>query len=367
MTSIGYSDSLRVHRFARFVGSLFLLAGLGTTIGFVIPTQRDDLESQPDEKDRPFSQAASDDHRSPVWSLAFSPDDTQLASATVSGDVSLKDLKGGQRNLIQRSPMSSAQSLAFSTDGRALAVAGIGPVVRFWAAASGEELKPLQIAAENEATHLAFSRDGKHLATGGVGGITTLWEWSSRRRLAELDGYGAGINVLAFSPDGSALATGDSAGLVKLWDVSTKNERTTFRAADRGNSVTALAFSADSALLATTSYLECSVRLWNVADGELRGTLTRTALGARALAFSPDGTLLAMAGADGTAVLWGVAEARELGSVRANERGLQSIAFSGDGRVLATGGTDGYVRLWDVAQALKKGNDKILTRGTEGK
>jgi len=82
-------------------------------------------------------------------------------------------------------------------------------------AASGEELKPLQIDGENEATHLAFSRDGKHLATGGVGGIITLWEWSSRRRLAELVGHGRGINAVAFSPDGSSLATRDSAGLVK--------------------------------------------------------------------------------------------------------------------------------------------------------
>jgi len=81
-------------------------------------------------------------------------------------------------------------------------------------AASGEELKPLQIDGENEATHLAFSRDGKHLATGGVGGIITLWEWSSRRRLAELVGHGRGINAVAFSPDGSSLATRDSAGLV---------------------------------------------------------------------------------------------------------------------------------------------------------
>ena len=99
------------------------------------------------------------------------------------------------------------------------------------------------------------------------------------------------------------------------------------------------------ARFATASYPECEVRLWNIADGELRTTLPKTALGVRALAFSPVRTLLAIAGEDGTAVLWGVNEARELGTVRANERGLQSIAFSNDGRVLATGGTDGYACL----------------------
>jgi WD40 repeat protein len=351
MTNIGYSDGPRVQRLAGLVGWLLVLTGLGTIFGLVVSTH-DDRETQPDEKDQPFAQTARDDHRSPVWSLVCSPDNTQLASATVSGDVWLKDLKSGQRNLIERGPMGSAQSLAFSADRRFLAVAGLGPVVRLWDVASGEALKPLPVVAENEATHVAFSGDGKHLAAGGASGIITLWEWSSRQQLTELDGHGGSIAVLAFSPDGSSLAAAGSAGLVKLWDVPGGTERTTFRAAKPGHGVTGMAFSPDGARLATASYLDCLVRLWNAADGELHSTLPRTALGMRALAFSPDGTLLAMAGADGAAVLWDVAGARELGSVQANERGLQSVAFSGDGRLLATGGTDGYVRLWDLAQAL---------------
>jgi WD40 repeat protein len=365
MKNIGYSDPPRVCRFTRFVGSLLLLAGLGVIVGWVIPTQ-DDLAADPDEKDRPFAQVARDGHGSPVWLLAFSPDNNQLASATVSGDVSLMNRKSGLRNVIHRGPMSSAQSLAFSADGRALAVAGFGSIVRFFDASSGEELQPLPAVAENEATRVAFSRDGKHVATCGVSGIVTLWAWNDRRRLGELYSRDGRMNNLIFSSDGSALATSESAGLVKLWDVPAGSERMTFQAS-QGNAVAMLALSADGALIATASYPEREVRLWNVTDGELRTALPKTALGVRALAFSPDGTLLAIAGEDGTAVLWGVNEARELGSVRANERGLQSIAFSNDGRVLATGGTDGYVRLWDVAQALTGGNDRDLTGGNEGK
>jgi WD40 repeat protein len=168
-----------------------------------------------------------------------------------------------------------------------------------------------------------------------------------------LAGHGGWINSLAFSPDSSVLATGIRAGLVTLWDVRTNAEWTTFQAVDR-RPVSALAFSADGAMLATANYPEGPVRLWTVPDGELRMELPRTVLGVRAVAFSPDGMLLAMALKNGTAVLWGIAEARELGSVRTNARGLQAATFSGDSHWLATGGTDGYVRLLDVSQAITR-------------
>jgi WD40 repeat protein len=198
-----------------------------------------------------------------------------------------------------------------------------------------------------------WDSDGRYLATGGAGGTTTVWDWSSRRQRAKLAGHGRWINSLAFSPDSSVLATGIRAGLVTLWDVRTNAEWTTFQAVDR-RPVSALAFSADGAMLATTNYPEGPVRLWTVPKGELRMELPRTALGVRAVAFSPDGMLLAMALKNGTAMLWGIAEARELGSVRTNARGLQAATFSRDGHLLATGDTDGYVRLLDVSQAITK-------------
>jgi WD40 repeat protein len=354
MSNTEDSGRRRPGRPSGFGAWLFVLAGLATAIGFAITTG-DDPGAQPAEKDRPVAQTARDDYSSPVWSLAFSPDDTRLASATISGDVWLKSLTGDRLIRVRQGTILSARSLAYSPDGRALAVSGVGSVVRLLDAASGEELKPLTAVGKQDILYVAFSRDGTRLAAGGSGGTLTLWEWDSRRLLAVLGGHRRPINSLAFSPDGSVLASGDLAGLVKLWDVATGNERTTFRAHEAGNGVTAVAFSPDGALLVTGSYPERAVRLWDPARGEGRGSLPTTDSGPHALAFSPDGVLLAIARGDGTAVLWGVAEARELGSVRADAGGLQSVAFSGDGRVLATGGADGCVRLWDVAQALSRG------------
>ena len=67
------------------------------------------------------------------------------------------------------------------------------------------------------------------------------------------------------------------------------------------------------------------------------------------VAFSPDGTKLAVAGSDHTARLWDVAAGRELLTFRGHKDTIHSVAFSPDGQKLATGSFDHTAMLWDVA------------------
>jgi WD40 repeat protein len=301
---------------------------------------------------RIFAQAAEFDLHSPVWSLAFSPNGDKLAASTILNQVWLIDEACGVRTVPSTGRMDAVRSLAFSTDGRFLAIGGPGRVVRLVETSSCSDLGELEPDGSDNASRVAISPDGRYLAAGGCSGTVTIWERHGWRRLGTLAGPDA-ITALVFAPDGSTLAAGDETGRVRLWAVTEWTTRIIQAAAAPFCGVTALAFSPDGASLASVSKTEGCVRLWNLSDGQLRATIPGGAAQVRALAFSPDGALLVMAQADGGATLWGLVEGRELARVRANGCPLHCVAFSRDGRSVATGGTDGRVRLWDAALALR--------------
>ncbi len=316
-------------------------------------------------------------HTEWVKAVAFAADNTTLTSAAFNGTVQVWNMKTAQAlNTFTAGQSDVTERVALSPNTMYFACRGIKTMIVFdpygsgyrrsnpqgrnkiqlWEIDTGKEIHGhWKDTADWTMTVVAFSPDRKTIAYGNPQEVL-LWDINAGLELFRLNTELPFIGALVFSPNGKRVAMTGTSGILQVWNIEAPHE-SPILTITKANA-NALAFSPDGAILAIVSSQE--IHLWkldvteknepNVFLGNLEGFK-------HALTFSPDGKVLVGSGrkhSNFIIKLWDVDTGQEAETLFGHTDRIETLVFSHDGKTLASGSEDGTVLLWDWDKIIAK-------------
>jgi WD40 repeat protein len=271
----------------------------------------------------------------PVRAVAASPRGDLLAVSVAPNRILLLDARN--RRLVRKlTPTGPVDALSFAPGARTLITASSWGNAQVWDVGTGRRLSRRHIAG-------ARRPDGRLVVVALAGRL--------ERALPH-------VRRLSASPSGDLVAAvvAQLDGRVRVW-IFARNGRLLRVLPQKG--IYDVTFSTDGRLLAVVRANATSF-LVDPRTGALVKELPDAKSGARAVAFSPDGRLLATGGVDSGVRIWTVPEGQRTFIGLGHTNPISALAWSPDGRVVASASADNTVRIWRI-QGLVGGSSLAAT------
>jgi WD40 repeat protein len=277
-----------------------------------------------------------------MWWATFSPDGSQIATAD---DRAAQIWDGETYRLLFTLPHGCEVSQAvYSPDGARL-VTVARAMVRIWDAKTGALLHDLRAkpgSAPSDFDGAAISPDGRFVAAIDAGGaLTRVWDMERATLVAELRTRAAGTPLLAFGAGGWLATTGGEEA--RVFDA-----RSWKQVLSVPGPIRSLAVDARSRLVAGSATGE--VALWSIPSGARLRQLRAFGEPVHAVAFSPDGTLVAAGSRDGTLQAWQADSGALRSQLNPRHGKILWVEFDPTAGSLLAAHSDGAVVVADVRQ-----------------
>jgi WD40 repeat protein len=262
--------------------------------------------------------------------------------------------------IVQYSPTSKVNSVAFSPDGNLLAAGQSNGLIIIFRTIDGYCIRMIE-GHKDPVNSIHFSPDGRCIASASSDHSIRVWNVNTGKIIQTIKGHNRPVNSIHFSPDGRCIASASSDHSIRIWNM--KTGRIIHIIKEDYHPVNSVHFSPDGELIASTG-TDHSVRIWNTKTGKIIRRLEGHNSRVNSVHFSPNSKRIVSAGTDNSVHIWNVKTGKIIHLLEGHNDRVNTVIFSPDGSFVASASHDKSVRVWNantgkIIHMLKGHNDRI--------